>query len=327
MSKRKKYPRLLADLRLRALQCAERQAEHRGRDNVMPAGRLEEWWGQGVGADHLWEARDDLPEGQDFNLWCIELAEVDHRKLTWVGSGMPVFRVDTNTLHALANTNVNGVRTTDVRWPYETQLIYLEPPGLRNRCRYVWVHRVSFEEVTASKMDSEHCPRGVRVRVTMHDKHGDYVGYAQMIDWRDETLGEMKAALLDEDVTARKGREGGLPPDEQGRILDTVISLSLYMQQRPPRRASVPDSKVTIRTERLGFDLPREWVVIPAKIDRAPSAEAGSSRLHASPRAHVVRGHWRMQAWGPNNSQRRPLWIKPHWRGEFEPGITKDMHT
>lgn len=29
----------------------------------------------------------------------------------------------------------------------------------------------------------------------------------------------------------------------------------------------------------------------------------------------LVRGHWRMQACGPKRSERRRLWIKPHWKG------------
>jgi hypothetical protein len=36
---------------------------------------------------------------------------------------------------------------------------------------------------------------------------------------------------------------------------------------------------------------------------------------HASPRGHWVRGYWRDQVYGPNNSQHKEIWIEPFWRG------------
>jgi len=30
---------------------------------------------------------------------------------------------------------------------------------------------------------------------------------------------------------------------------------------------------------------------------------------------HWVRGYWRGQAYGPNNSQHKEVWIEPFWRG------------
>src|SRR5215469_2361975 len=35
---------------------------------------------------------------------------------------------------------------------------------------------------------------------------------------------------------------------------------------------------------------------------------------HASPRGHWVRGFWRDQAYGPNYSQHKEIWIEPFWR-------------
>jgi hypothetical protein len=36
----------------------------------------------------------------------------------------------------------------------------------------------------------------------------------------------------------------------------------------------------------------------------------------------LVRGHWRMQAHGPGNSRRKPIWIRPAWRGPVDAPIS-----
>ena len=40
------------------------------------------------------------------------------------------------------------------------------------------------------------------------------------------------------------------------------------------------------------------------------------SQEDCTPRArHIVRGHWRNQAWGPRHTKRRLVFVPPHWRG------------
>lgn len=41
---------------------------------------------------------------------------------------------------------------------------------------------------------------------------------------------------------------------------------------------------------------------------------------------HIVRGHWKMQACGPNLSERKPIWIQPYWRGPEGAAIAVRSH-
>jgi len=48
------------------------------------------------------------------------------------------------------------------------------------------------------------------------------------------------------------------------------------------------------------------------RVRREPQSLGGT---HASPRGHWVRGFWRDQAYGPNYSEHKEIWIEPFWRG------------
>lgn len=61
-----------------------------------------------------------------------------------------------------------------------------------------------------------------------------------------------------------------------------------------------------------------DYILVGRNIPRLMPSESGSSidSKHREINARfIVRGHWRNQPYGPDNSLRRPVWIKPYYKG------------
>jgi hypothetical protein len=314
MSKRV-YPKMLAEERMYALRVAELQASWRGRADIDPGqrafGAMSPWIAEGpLLAAALHDAREagiDLKGDADDEafLFMNRRRLHYHKTLRWVAYGMPVYRIDRDTTHALASTGVGGVEFDDLRMPFPTMLVYFDGPerylylkirGEMAAVRVMWIHA------------SEDGPGGSRCihvhMFTRTDRDGLEATLPSGTD-----LDRFMA-----DYATAQGREH----------LAFATSFLLYLACVPPRPCKTRVPGVD-RARRNDWELPSEWQVVPAKIESGSCGTRGESQPHASPRAHVVRGHWRMQACGHGRAQRKPMWIKPHWRGEFCPGITRDM--
>lgn len=86
----------------------------------------------------------------------------------------------------------------------------------------------------------------------------------------------------------------------------------------PPTRKNPPE----FRTFKLGK---------PIKLDCRPAIQAyledPSGRKGGSPTVRwLVRGHMRNQACGPRHSERKRVWIMPHWKGPEEAPILSRTH-
>jgi len=89
-----------------------------------------------------------------------------------------------------------------------------------------------------------------------------------------------------------------------------ILQALLYLQTRPEELDTKPSSAL----RRKGFSsqsLPRE--LDPIWIGRNYQSRhcLPGSGTHASPRAHLRRGHWRRVAIGENRSDRKWVWIEP----------------
>jgi len=65
---------------------------------------------------------------------------------------------------------------------------------------------------------------------------------------------------------------------------------------------------------RRGPALPRPEVRV-IKLRRPAGASGGAADGREWQHRWMVRGHWRMQPWGPNRERVRPVWIAPHLKG------------
>ena len=112
--------------------------------------------------------------------------------------------------------------------------------------------------------------------------------------------------------------DDGLPKpipggDKHFDVLAVTKTLWLLMRQPLARESTeMPDRTARRRAVREGREPPPVRVIHL----RRPSSSSGQSGEPAVwHHRWIVRGHWRMQPWGPGRQQRRPVWIAPFVKG------------
>ena len=101
-----------------------------------------------------------------------------------------------------------------------------------------------------------------------------------------------------------------------------AVNLALYLSSERENGEKVwtPTSKTSGRPCRWPVDTD---VRIGPEVRRAASEVAAGRPATAPSIRHIVRGHFRNQACGPQRSQRRRIYVAPHWRGEGEGGTER----
>jgi len=244
-----------------------------------------------------------------------------HRMVRWVNFGMPVYLVDKETAGMLALTDVDRLKQSDVRFPFPTFLVVLDPnsplymdeKGKTKEVRYIWVHQYDG-------------PKGERV---LHiTPSTGLTGLAlptpfiiepakNVAEWlqeakRPQAWGAEKVTALDKEAIASS--------------VQLVVSLAMHLQREKPTRQKPRHTVPKERLARQDLPLPGDWV--PAKIQmpaeiKAALKERGPQVQGKLTARHVVRGHWRQQAHGRGRALRKPTWIEPHWRGAGPEALAK----
>jgi hypothetical protein len=244
-----------------------------------------------------------------------------HRMVRWVNFGMPVYLVDKETAGMLALTDVDRLKQSDVRFPFPTFLIVLDPHsplymddrGKTREVRYIWVHQYEG-------------PKGEHVlHVTPSvDLYGLALPTPFIIEPGKDVSAWLKEAKRPQAWGAEKVT--ALDKDAIAASVQLVVSLAMHLQRERPTRLKPRHTVPTERLARQDLPLPGDWV--PAKIQMP--AEIKAALKEQGPRVqgkltarHVVRGHWRQQAHGRGRALRKPLWIEPHWRGAGPEALTK----
>jgi hypothetical protein len=125
------------------------------------------------------------------------------------------------------------------------------------------------------------------------------------------------------------------PHSRVGDALDVLAAAWLLMQQRElteTRNGHTPVASVTSvpagqAKPRPAGEKPRPLVTVvdlkPRRTEHEhrPTLPAGQPKPERD-RCWWVRGFWRQQACGPHRSQRRPVWIDPHVRGNRAAPVT-----
>jgi hypothetical protein len=111
-----------------------------------------------------------------------------------------------------------------------------------------------------------------------------------------------------------------------GRLL---LGICLEMSAYRPSEAAGSTSSATIhRATKEGiypsvFKLTRDVKVDARKAVREYAA--GQRRVNPAVRV-LVRGHWKMQAHGPDRTERRMIHIEPYWRGDDDAPVAVRKH-
>ena len=94
------------------------------------------------------------------------------------------------------------------------------------------------------------------------------------------------------------------------RAAQYLFSSLLLISSRPDL---VTNGALKKRLERRGVKQEYWTPNILGEFYKLPKVPLGGT--HASPRLHWVRGFWRNQAYGPNSSLRKHIWIEPFLKG------------
>jgi hypothetical protein len=81
-------------------------------------------------------------------------------------------------------------------------------------------------------------------------------------------------------------------------------------EHRPSAKAMRKQGRKHYPTVQYIIQAARDLHPPPPREERGPRDEGWTQGVRT-----LVRGHWRLQPYGPNNSLRKAIWIRPFWRG------------
>jgi hypothetical protein len=135
-----------------------------------------------------------------------------------------------------------------------------------------------------------------------------YVGMG-IVDFRDYTM-----TIIPETSDTDGDQDAG---DQEAQVKMGVVTMLaatlLMMQQESVAESRVTQVRPTKNEHRKGL---RPGTVTTMslrrmRVEHAAHDSSGRTLTHR----HVVRGHWRQQAWGPARSLRRPTWVPSYVKG------------
>lgn len=138
---------------------------------------------------------------------------------------------------------------------------------------------------------------------------------ANELSWRESFASDPRLIWMPADLKWMYGNnESATGRVEHGDVIATSLrSTWLLMQQKIARVQEVaPDRAARRRAAREGREAPAVRVIELRRPD-VPRAPGMSDREYHH--QWIVRGHWRMQPYGPERSRQRPVWIAPHVKG------------
>lgn len=262
-----------------------------------------------LAAEALWRSARDSDYAQ-YKL----LASIYHLVLNLELGGNPIFRIAAPLVERLRETNID-VPADELRLPFPSlMLVYDDDVSLD-----LFHHRKPFGRVPRSGTLSTvlvdiPAPGEKRLlAATLHTRGGQIHGMIhRSMRYGEGTLEGMLATRWPGDPE----RSADDPGQDFNRI---VLNTLLYIVSRDARVG--PETRTAGRPAPLVKSARRHRVVgeglaplhrSPLAVEtRVPSVSTG--RLLSS--RHVVRGHWKLQAYGVRHGSQKLVWIKPYVRG------------
>jgi len=292
----------------------------------------------------------------DLRMWSLAA----RFSVIWANCGMPQYRLGRETATMLALTDPGNLKQGDVLFPYPAFVVslgdgvplWIEENGAMVRVGMIKVQINDMPPAWRMKKLSDHS-----LLELMTDDPADWPAPGPQPQTVTFTLiGSTKKAVGLEHTVALEGgadvrdwyafspavatRPGvgdlsGDMDDADGPAIRAavrlVVSLCLHLtaHRATPLRQR-PSRSLADRVRAVGLPEPQDW--LPAEIP-APEevmAELSSTGATTSPSGeltirHVVRGHWKMQPYGPGRSERKLIRIEPYWRGAGDVALSKTI--
>jgi len=281
-----------------------------------------------------------------------ELAEANHWQLRWRKFGYPTFNLTHSLAAALMLTDCKNVLGADFSFPFPSFLITMPYPkspicidsadGVHD-VRWIMVHTMDCPKPSdkdkierwihegnwkAGRCDIEPEPLTM---VRLLEKDGVGVFERKAFPKDDETL-EQWLSVSHRIEALHHLQTTSLDDAAVLAGLRLVANLCLYLdaqkqigndllkKQNPKKKKQ----KSYRRPRQAGPVMPPAWI-LGQGLRLSPelrAAAAQSARTEKKQQAewklqsqHVVRGHWKMQPYGPNRSLRKKIRVEPYWRG------------
>lgn len=288
------------------------------------------------------DARALIPRGAPQSA-VIEGILQAHLALRWASLSFPTFAPSAALTAKLLLTDTRGaVSAEDLRWPYPTfaiampalsvPLLEYDAGGTVTAVNTVFVHRfdavgsgaaddfrwASFPEPDLYERELTRRGRveGLHVLCTDSSNEGG-------IDVHTTMAADHAATWCVDDIDADdRLTDPTLTLAELDRrclagAVRLAVNLALYLAHRPSEGTRRPSRKRAKAREvdGLWFDVGRETVIDKTLYRAAAVRHPEGEPAWRLARRHVVRGHWRNQAHGPQHTLRRRQWIEPFVRG------------
>lgn len=256
-----------------------------------------------------------------------------HSSLRWAELGMPTFNLTEDLAANLLLTDCSALYGCDIILPFEAFAIKV-PSGLISYLGYddeevpidhVVVHRYSTSDgdqvFMAAQAASGHPPL---FRVSDMFKDDEKIkSFIQAAERAEGNLCEDGLSYEEKDKEA------------MGSIARLIVNLAVYisgMKERGEWADNPVDPKVAKSRRKKGKKpLPKEWRLGGSiKLDpnlrmaaRSSSQRSAEWRMIAR---HMVRGHYKRQAYGPQRELRKVVKIEPYWRGPDSPVMERNYN-
>lgn len=283
-----------------------------------------------------------------------ELAETNHWMLRWRKFGYPTFQLTHSLAAALLLTDCSSVSGGDFRFPFPSFLITMPYPKSPlsidgedgpAEVRWIVVHTMDYPvPEDSAKVEARLSDMGMFSK-TPSDIRYNRSSMVRLIEPAGIGVFERKIFPSD-DQTLESWLMTGIPLEAVHHLPSTslddsaaraglrlVANLSLYLDAQRQEGHDLPERHIHNPKKKKGRDkpgraigppLPPAWI-LGQDIKLEPELRAAatqSARPKGQQRAewslqsqHVVRGHWKMQPYGPGRSLQKRIRIEPYWRG------------
>jgi hypothetical protein len=280
-----------------------------------------------------------------------EIAEILHWHLSWRENGYPCFQLTHSLAAALLLTDCKEVKGRDLKFPFPSFLVTLPRPNglieftdpdtdLPIEAGWIQFHSM---QAPAEQKD------GDKICAALRDR--SYLTEDPDVQWRDSTIVRVieprgigvfnrqylptGEETLEEWLTSYQPIGGkyqfestDLDKSSVHASLRLLVNLSFYLDAQSAQGKKLPKRKILRRkwgrSRDDGPPIPPAWQLGQDVKLSAELREAAKHSASPNPKTraewelksqHVVRGHWRNQAHGPERTLRKRIWITPHWRG------------
>lgn len=264
----------------------------------------------------------------------------------WLEEGRHLFEVAPCLAERLRYTELRGIRSMDVKLPFRS--IYIDVPATADLSVY---NEETGQHWLRGLYVSEEEPSDIRIlRILAVGNWSRLPGGIY-----DDALAHVTLRLTTPDQLVHNSLEESLysPNNPRKDLLDRtgpqwsetlewLLNLLIYATSSQARLDTVDTTAERERLRRLIRVLPkrkcaaaeqqlatlqRGKVVLGADVrpfsDEIRTGLKGGRKLLAR---FLRMGHWRQQACGPGRTQRRQIWIEPHWVGPKKAQLTASDH-